>query len=117
MNQVPYFEDRQIYGVEDHWAIPQELFDHNAGDCEDFSIAKYLVLKKLDFAIKDLKVAIVEDVNLSENNAYHAVLVVRYQGEEYILDNKDYTILQTQKIAHYRPIYALNEESWWLFEN
>lgn len=116
VNQVPYFEDRQIYGVEDHWAIPQELFEHNAGDCEDFSIAKYLVLKKLGFAINDLKVAIVEDINVSKNST-HAVLVVHYQGEDYVLDNKDYAVVQTQKIAHYRPIYAINEESWWLFKD
>lgn len=117
INQVPYFEDVQIYGVEDYWAVPQELFDHDAGDCEDYSIAKYLALKKLGFAANDMRVTIVDDVNLSASNSYHAVLIVHYKGDEYILDNRDYYVLNAQKIAHYRPIYSVNEESWWLYEN
>jgi predicted transglutaminase-like cysteine proteinase len=117
VNQVPYFEDIRIYGVEDYWAVPQELFDNDAADCEDYSIAKYLALKKLGFANKDLRVTIVEDINMSADNSYHAVLVVRYNGGEYILDNRDYYIIQAQKIAHYRPVYSVNEEHWWLYEN
>ncbi|MGR8934990.1 MAG: transglutaminase-like cysteine peptidase [Gammaproteobacteria bacterium] len=115
VNQVPYFEDMQIYGVEDYWAIPQEMFDNDAGDCEDYSIAKYLALKKLGFAVKDLRIAIVEDVNLSVNTAIHSVLIVRYQDKDYVLDNRDYYIVEADRIEHYRPIYAINEESWWLF--
>lgn len=117
VNQVPYFEDFQIYGTGDYWAVPQELFENDAGDCEDYSIAKYLALKKLGFAVKDLRVTIVEDVNLAENNAIHAVLVVHYRGDEYILDNRDYNIIEAHKIAHYHPVYSVNEESWWLYEN
>jgi predicted transglutaminase-like cysteine proteinase len=117
VNQVPYFEDIRIYGVEDYWAVPQELFDNDAADCEDYSIAKYLALKKLGFANKDLRVTIVEDINMTADNSYHAVLVVRYNDDEYVLDNRDYYIIQARKIAHYRPVYSVNEELWWLYEN
>lgn len=115
VNRVPYFEDLRIYGVEDYWAVPQELFENDAGDCEDYSIAKYLALKKLGFAIKDLRVTIVEDINLAADNSIHSVLVVHYKGDEYVLDNRDYYIIEAQKIAHYRPIYSVNEEFWWLY--
>lgn len=117
INQVPFFEDIQIYGVDDYWAVPQEAFDHEAADCEDYAIAKYLALKKLGFTVSNLRVTVVEDETLPASNPYHAVLVVHYKGDEYVLDNRDYYVLNAQKVAHYRPIYSVNEESWWLFED
>lgn len=46
-NRVRYKEDKELYGVSDYWATPYEFLGRDAGDCEDFVIAKYFALVEL----------------------------------------------------------------------
>lgn len=112
VNRIRYMTDFRIYGKSDYWAIPQEFLGHALGDCEDYSITKYYVLKKLGFPVQNLRIVIVKDINL---NIYHAVLAVKNQENEYILDNRLQAIAKPQDLNHYQPIYAINEENWWLY--
>ncbi len=113
VNRIRYMNDFRLYGKTDYWAIPQEFFEHAMGDCEDYSITKYYVLKKLGFPVQNLRIVIVKDINL---DIYHAVLAVRNQDEEYILDNRLLAVAKSQDLNHYQPIYAINEENWWLYD-
>ncbi|HPX55908.1 MAG TPA: transglutaminase-like cysteine peptidase, partial [Syntrophales bacterium] len=40
-NRMEFVDDIQLWGVQDYWATPIEFISRNAGDCEDFAIAKY----------------------------------------------------------------------------
>src|SRR5690606_30742628 len=40
-------DDIKIWGKSDYWATPLEALGKEAGDCEDYSIAKYLFLREL----------------------------------------------------------------------
>ena len=40
-NQWPYLSDEEVYRTSDHWATPLE-FMRRSGDCENFSIAKFM---------------------------------------------------------------------------
>lgn len=111
LNTVPYLEDPINYGVPEYWATPSEHLSRQ-GDCEDYAIAKFLSLRELGFADKDLRVAVVQDLNL---RVLHAVLVV-YDGDQpYILDSQTRYVLPAFAILHYQPIYAVNETHWWLY--
>lgn len=44
VNGLRYATDMEIAGVADLWDTPYEFFARGAGDCEDFSIAKYFML-------------------------------------------------------------------------
>ena len=46
-NSVPYASDKSIYGTNDYWATPYELLSRDKADCEDYAIAKFLMLKEL----------------------------------------------------------------------
>ncbi|MBO6784654.1 MAG: hypothetical protein JJ899_15470, partial [Alphaproteobacteria bacterium] len=44
----------------------------------------------------------------------HAVLAVRNAGDELILDNQVDRVVSHRVIRHYRPIFSINEEAWWM---
>lgn len=46
-NLVRFMDDIRVWGKEDYWATPVEFLGRNAGDCEDFAIAKYFTLRAL----------------------------------------------------------------------
>ena len=44
---ITWSSDQRLYGRKDFWATPGETLGRGAGDCEDFTIAKYVSLKTL----------------------------------------------------------------------
>lgn len=110
-NQHRYITDPINWGLADYWETPGQFFAKN-GDCEDYAIAKYMTLRDLGWAISDLRVVIVQDMNL---NLVHAILAVNFDNRTLILDNQLAVLVEPKRIKHYRPIYAVNEEGWWRF--
>ncbi len=109
VNARRYMEDERNWGIDDYWATPGE-FLARAGDCEDYAIAKYLSLKELGWPKDDLRVVVVRDSNL---RVAHAVLVVAFGGRTWVLDNQKSGVHETADVWHYRPVFSINETSWW----
>jgi predicted transglutaminase-like cysteine proteinase len=110
MNAKKYILDIKNWGQEDYWATPYQFLKKN-GDCEDYAIAKYMVLKELGLRVEDMRVVALQDLNL---NLGHAVLVV-YVGEQpMLLDNQIASVVPANSIRHYQPVFSINEEGWWL---
>jgi predicted transglutaminase-like cysteine proteinase len=110
MNRKRYVIDPTNYGVPDYWATPIQ-FLHLNGDCEDYAIAKYLSLRDLGFDGDDLRIVVLDDLNLG---IAHAVLAVYLDNDIFILDNQIDAVVSADVIRHYRPIYSVNERHWWL---
>ena len=55
VNYIKYRSDMKIYGVSDYWATLYEFVGKNMGDCEDYTIAKYYILKELGISPKRMK--------------------------------------------------------------
>jgi predicted transglutaminase-like cysteine proteinase len=110
MNRKRYVIDPTNYGVPDYWATPVQ-FLHLNGDCEDYAIAKYLALRELGYDDEELRVVVLDDLNLG---VAHAVLAVYSDDDVLILDNQIDTVVSANVIRHYRPIYSVNERHWWL---
>ena len=55
MNLHPYILDINNWGVEDYWETPFEFLKKN-GDCEDFSITKYMLLKAAGYPVENMRV-------------------------------------------------------------
>jgi predicted transglutaminase-like cysteine proteinase len=111
MNRARYTLDINNYGESDYWATPVQFFKMD-GDCEDYAISKYLSLRALGFEAEQLRVVILDDLNL---RVAHAILVVTYNGTQYVLDNQIAQAVPASVIHHYKPIYSLNESNWWLY--
>ena len=70
--------DEQIYGVEERWAIPTTV-----GDCEDYVLLKRRMLLAKGFSPADLLITVV----LQPNGDGHAILTVRTDRGDFVLDN------------------------------
>ncbi|MEQ9643421.1 MAG: transglutaminase-like cysteine peptidase [Alphaproteobacteria bacterium] len=110
MNVARYIVDPINWGVKDYWATPGEFFAKD-GDCEDYAIAKYLTLQRLGVDPAAMRIVVLQDLNL---RAAHAVLSVHVGDDVLILDNQIKTVINADKIRHYRPIFSINEQAWWL---
>jgi predicted transglutaminase-like cysteine proteinase len=108
LNQHPYVLDKLNY-----WETPRE-FAALDGDCKDYAIAKYFSLRYLGWSENELRVVIVQDLNLK---VAHAVLAVYTEGTILILDNQTRQVVRAETIHHYLPYYSINESSWWLHKS
>jgi predicted transglutaminase-like cysteine proteinase len=70
--------DMEIYGVEERWAYPTTV-----GDCEDFVLLKRKMLINKGVSESNLLITVV----LQPNGEGHAVLTVRTDHGDFILDN------------------------------
>ncbi len=110
MNRAPYIVDPVNYGVPDYWATPRQFLAKN-GDCEDYAIAKYLSLRALGVPAEEMRVVVLFDTNL---HLAHAVLAVYQEGQAFVLDNQARRVVSADRIHHYRPVYSINENAWWI---
>ena len=70
--------DMDIYGVAEYWAYPS-----TEGDCEDFALLKQYMLERSGFPRSALLMTVVRQ----PNGDGHAVLTVRTDRGDFILDN------------------------------
>lgn len=109
VNRVRYRNDDENYGVQDYWASPREFFARG-GDCEDYAIAKYTMLRRLGWSDRDMRLLVLQD---ERQRILHAVLVVYVGDRAYVLDNQIKAVTEHRTIAHYRPIFSINQRAWW----
>ena len=93
-------------GRDDDWRTLDE-FLHQGGDCEDYAIAKYFLLRRLGFAIDDVRVAITWD---RQARAYHAVTLVHFVERIYVLDVDGPPRFGQ---GNYRFLFSINESGVW----
>jgi predicted transglutaminase-like cysteine proteinase len=85
-NQIEFASDIDHWGKEDYWATPIEFLTTHAGDCEDFSIAKYFTLQAMGVPEEKLNLTYVKSFKY---NTYHMILTYysNPEAEPLILDN------------------------------
>ena len=111
MNEKRYIADDANWALRDYWATPFEFLRKAGGDCEDYAIAKYMMLRDLGIPTDDMRIVVLKDVKLRVD---HAVLAVYINGTPFILDNRSSDVVPANSILTYQPIYSINEHGWWL---
>ena len=109
INRHPYVRSIDNWGDPNHWETPFE-FLKVGGQCQDYAITKYLLLRAAGVDEDDLRVVVVRDMNLQLD---HAILVVFADGGALVLDNQIARVVPATLIHHYRPYYSINEAGWW----
>lgn len=92
--------------IVDYWLTPTELRQRGKGDCEDFAIAKYFLLRDMGVHAEDLRIAYAR-----MNDEAHMVLI--YQPEQLVLDNSLDLILPLSRRKDLKIIYTFNENNLW----
>lgn len=98
-----YQPDSQNWGTGDYWATPSEMARKGAGDCEDFAVAKFWMLRGLGVPADRLQIVVLSDI---KRQVYHAVLVVHDNGTSYVLDNLSETVRTDTAYPNYVPIMS-----------
>ena len=112
-NRMAFVDDRIHWQKEDHWATPVEFLASQAGDCEDFAIAKYFSLLSLGIDENRLTLTYVKALRL---NQAHMVLSFypSPNAEPLILDNLVDAIKPSSERTDLQPVYSLNGSGLWL---
>lgn len=113
VNAYRYVADgdrRNAGNAADYWETPFELAA-SGGDCEDFAIAKYLLLRDLGVPSSQMRILV---MRASGNVAEHAVLLVQTTGGAMILDNLRSAPYRYSTRTAGATVYAFNEQSMWL---
>ena len=82
---IRYVSDYAQHGEADRWSAPLASFATAKGDCEDYAIAKYVVLREAGVARENLQLVLVRDRAVRQD---HAVLAARLDDRWLILDNR-----------------------------
>ncbi|GLQ29728.1 hypothetical protein GCM10007876_02060 [Litoribrevibacter albus] len=111
--EIRFISDQLLWEQEDYWATPYESLSRKAGDCEDFSLAKYFTLIKAGMDPEKLRITYVKAVKLKQ-----AHMVLAYyptpSSEPLVLDNLIPEIKRASKRRDLVPVYSFNASGFWL---
>jgi predicted transglutaminase-like cysteine proteinase len=110
VNRHPYVASQSNWGESNHWETPFE-FLRKSGQCQDYAITKYLLLRAAGVPAAQLRLLVLRDTELGLD---HAVTVAYVEGEAFLLDNQISTVVPADSVHHYQPYYSINEAGWWL---
>jgi predicted transglutaminase-like cysteine proteinase len=110
---ITFSSDLVVWLKNDYWATPVELLAKGAGDCEDFSIAKYFTLIETGVDESKLRITYVKALQL---NLPHMVLTYfeSPQAVPLVLDNLMPNISSATERSDLLPVYSFNGSSLWL---
>jgi predicted transglutaminase-like cysteine proteinase len=110
VNRATYVNDQQHWQRGDYWETPIELLTLG-GDCEDFAIAKYLMLRELGVPATSMRILMLRGTDGDED---HAVLLVETASGAVILDNqRNQTYRYGNNTANHLA-FAFNDQAMWL---
>jgi len=110
---IEFADDIYIWDVNDYWATPLEMLIKGAGDCEDYSIAKYFTLKELGVSEGKMRITYVKALKLNQ-----AHMVLTYFSTPrvvpVVLDNLIAEIKPATQRTDLLPVYSFNGSGLWL---
>lgn len=114
--RVLYQTDMQVWQQEDYWATPLEFMGRGAGDCEDFSIAKYITLQMLGISNEHLRLSYVRYKVGATPPIAHMVLGYYPEptSEPYILDNMISSVRLASMRSDLSPVFSFNSDGLWV---
>ena len=113
--RIQWVEDIDNWGENDYWATPLETMARRKGDCEDFSIAKFVTLLLAGVEMDKLRITYVKAQmggQLSKNFVAHMVLAYypTPSGDPMILDNMVDALRPASRRNDLKPVFGFNSK-------
>ncbi|MCB1917975.1 MAG: transglutaminase-like cysteine peptidase [Rhodocyclaceae bacterium] len=117
--RIRFDEDIRLWQQPDYWATPLETIGIGAGDCEDFSVAKYMTLKALGLPVSKMRLIYVRArLGGPPGGVVQAHMVLGYYAtptaEPLVLDNLVGEIRPAARRPDLFPIFSFNGEGLWV---
>lgn len=108
-------DDIVVWKQKDYWATPLEFMGLGAGDCEDYSIAKYMTLQMLGVPAEKIRMIYVR-ANIGGRSEAHMVLgyFEAPSAEPQILDNLIGSIRPASSRTDLSPVFSFNGQGLWV---
>jgi predicted transglutaminase-like cysteine proteinase len=119
-NKNTHFEDDIIHWkTSDYWATPIETLGSGAGDCEDYTIAKYFTLIRLGISVEHLRLIYVKaQIGGPSSKVFQAHMVLGYYEQPnsipLILDSLVSEIESADKRNDLHPVFSFNSDGLWV---
>ena len=118
-NNVLFEDDKIVWKQTDYWATPLETLGRGEGDCEDYSIGKYVTLGLLGVPIEKLRITYVRaELGLPGSGISQAHMVLAYyptpDGEPLVLDNLVSELRPASRRPDLRPVFGFNSQGLWV---
>ena len=113
--RIQYATDLDVWGMEDYWTTPLELFGKGRGDCEDYAIAKYITLRLMDVPVQKMRLVYVR-ARVGSRSFAHMVLSY-YEtpsSDPLILDNLVDVAHPATRRPDLFPVFSFNHEGLWM---
>lgn len=116
---IQFGNDKMLWQATDYWATPLETMGIRGGDCEDFTIAKYVSLLQLGIPKEKLRLIYVR-ASLSNTGVprVQAHMVLGYYKTPtaipLILDNIDHAVKSASLRPDLKPVFSFNGEGLWV---
>ena len=117
--RIQFNDDLRIWNKADYWATPLETMGRRQGDCEDFSIAKYITLLMAGIPSDQLRMVYVKArIGAPSKNITQAHMVVAFypspNADPLILDNLNPQILHASQRRDLLPVFSFNSAGLWV---
>lgn len=117
--RIRFVDDIIVWKQSDYWATPLETLGRDAGDCEDFSIAKYMSLRLLEVPADKLRLVYVRArIGAADSTITQAHMVLSYfetpNAEPLVLDNLIGEIRPAGRRPDLFPVFSFNNEGLWV---
>ena len=112
---IAFDTDSAVWQQNDYWATPLETIGQGRGDCEDFTILKYVSLRLAGVADSRLRLIYVKArLNAPAGPLQQAHMVLAYyatpNAEPLVLDNLDAVIRPASRRTDLQPVFSFNGE-------
>ncbi len=116
---IRFEDDISHWKQKDYWATPLETLGSGAGDCEDYTIAKYISLIQLGVPVERLRLIYVKaQIGGQSSRVFQAHMVLGYYSQPnaipLILDSLIPGIEAADKRTDLRPVFSFNSEGLWV---
>lgn len=113
--RVRFMSDIEVWKKSDYWATPLQTMGRRLGDCEDFSIAKYMTLQLVGVPEEKLQITYVKaKIGGRYSKITQAHMVLGYypnvSGEPKILDNLISEIRPASRRPDLAPVFSFNTQ-------
>ncbi|GAC31130.1 transglutaminase-like cysteine peptidase [Paraglaciecola polaris] len=117
-NQLTYQTDIALWHEKDYWATPLETLGKGRGDCEDYAIIKYFMLRYLGVAESQLRLVYVKArIGGPRSKITQAHMVLSYylpkQSEPLILDSLLADVVPASQRPDLLPVFSFNTQGLW----
>lgn len=114
-----FVDDIIQWKTSDYWATPLETLGAGVGDCEDYTIAKYFTLVRLDVPVENLRLIYVKaQIGGNSSKVFQAHMVLGYYEQPnsvpLILDSLVSDIDSADRRTDLHPVFSFNSDGLWV---